>query len=546
MQLADLITGLDARALTPSPERVRICDITEDSRTVVPGSLFIARAGLKADGRRFIHDAIRAGAVAVLLEHDPASPPPAAADFPRAALVATPDAALASALLAERFYGHPAQKLDLIGVTGTNGKTTTTTLAWQLLNAAGHRCGLIGTVLVDDGREVAPASMTTPPAIEISRALAEMVEAGCSAAALEVSSHSLHQKRIDALDFDVAVFTNLTGDHLDYHKTMEAYGQAKARLFRRLRPDALAIVNAADPAAQTMLQDCQARALRARALPPDAPLHLADAATDADPDADPSVNQEASVRILASSIDGMHLRLDGPWGSLETHVPLIGAYNAMNVLQAVAACHRLGMDAAQLRATLPSIKAPPGRLERVQTAPAPAGRAPAEPRVFVDYAHTDDALRNVLSAVHAQLRQSDARLWVVFGAGGDKDKTKRPRMGAAAAAFADRVVITSDNPRTEPPRDIIGQILEGVPPARRASVLIQVERDRAIFETLHAAAPGDVVVIAGKGHETEQIKSDGRGGLVASHFDDREVARAALAARPGASPVQPRPLANGP
>lgn len=519
MKLGELIAGLDVQAVTPGAESVRICDITEDSRTVLPGSLFVARAGLKADGRRFVREAIHAGAVAVLVESGPDTPAaPLASGFDGAAVVVGRDVPLAAARLAERFYGEPSRRLKLVGVTGTNGKTTTSYLVWQLLNTAHVRCGLVGTVLIDDGREVAPAAMTTPPAIEMSRTLAEMVEAGCAAAALETSSHSLHQKRVDALDFNIGVFSNLTGDHLDYHRSMEAYADAKARLFEMLSPAGLAVVNADDPASTRMLRDCRARVLRTRRATGEAPR-----AGDAD------------VEILSADLGGMQLRVRGPWGELESHVPLIGAYNAMNVLQAVACAHELGIDASRIQAALPGIKAPPGRLEPVE----PPRAAPA-PRILVDYAHSDDALKNVLTAIRGGMKGSPGRLWAVFGCGGDKDRTKRPRMGAVASELADRVVVTSDNPRSENPRDIVNEILEGIGPARRAVVAVHVEREEAINFAIREAAPEDVIIIAGKGHETEQIKSDGAGGLVSTHFDDREVARAALRHRASA-----RGLAKG-
>lgn len=510
MNLGELISGLEVTSLTPGADRIRICDLTEDSRTVLPGSLFVARAGLKADGRRYLRDAVQAGAAAVLVEAGPDAGA-TSTDLDDVAILTTPDVQQASADLAERFYGYPSRKLKVVGVTGTNGKTTTTYLVWQLLNAVHVRCGLVGTVLIDDGREVAPATMTTPPAIELSRTLAEMVESGCRAVAIETSSHSLHQKRVRALEFDIGVFTNLTGDHLDYHKTMESYADAKARLFEALGPAGLALVNTDDPAAERMLKQCRARQLRAGCC--DELLDERRASGGA-----------AQVEIVRADISGMQLRLAGPWGLIEAHVPLIGVYNAMNILQAVACAHELGMNADQLRASLPAVKAPPGRLERVEAAPN-AGHGP---RVFVDYAHTDDALRNVLTAVRGGMKGGPGRLWAVFGCGGDKDRTKRPRMGAVAAELADRVVVTSDNPRSEKPGDIVSQILEGVLPAQRAGLSVQVEREQAIDFAIREADPEDVIIIAGKGHETEQIKSDGAGRLVSTHFDDREVARAAL------------------
>lgn len=519
MDFHELVQGLDVRGALPAPRAVRICDVTEDSRTVVPGSLFIARSGLNADGKKFIAAAVRSGAVGVLTD----DPHLRRDDVP---VVFSPDIALASAQLAERFYGNPSRRVRLVGVTGTNGKTTTTYLIWQMLNAANMRCGLIGTVVVDDGVEVGPAAMTTPPALELSRSIGVMAEAGVKAAALEVSSHALDQKRTDALRVEVGVFTNLTGDHLDYHKTMERYAAAKARLFEMLPREGLAVVNAADGATARMLQDCKARVLAC--APADGPR---------------TPMASATSEILDAGLWGMRLKLQGPWGVIEPRVGLIGKYNAMNLLQAACVAHEMGLDAGAILHGAESVAPPPGRLECVS---APGD----EISVFVDYAHSDDSLRNVLAEVGGQMPGRrhvggrvlaaaggvtpggpQARLWAVFGCGGDRDKTKRPRMGAAAGELADVVIVTSDNPRTERPGDIIDQILAGIAAGNRSKVSVQADRARAIAHAIEHAAPGDVVVIAGKGHETEQILPDGSGGTLRTHFDDREVARAALRER---------------
>ena len=499
MKLGELIAGLDVSLGSGADHDTRICDITEDSRTVVPGSLFVARAGLKADGRKFADDAAHAGAAAILSD-DPNL------HIHNATMLVSRDVALTAAHIAERFYGNPSSKLDVVAVTGTNGKTTMAWLTWQLLNAAGHRSGLIGTVVIDDGREVAPASMTTPPSIEMSRSLAEMVNAGCKAVALEASSHALDQSRVAALKIDVGVFTNLTRDHLDYHKTMEAYADAKARLFAMLPSDGVAVVNADDAASPRMIRDSKAGVLYCYERG----------------EASSAKGVVARVRTLASDMGGSRLALDGPWGQIEAQVPLIGSYNAMNVLQSVAAAHAVGLSREQLIEGLAAISAPPGRLERVSI--------PSDPiHVFVDYAHTDDGLKNALMAVRAAMKSEAARLWVVFGCGGDRDAGKRPKMGEIAAQLADQVVITSDNPRTERPGDIVDQILAGITPSRRSITSVQADRARAIEHAIEHATPGDVVVIAGKGHETEQILPDGAGGTIRTHFDDREVARTILA-----------------
>ncbi|MEK6701289.1 MAG: UDP-N-acetylmuramoyl-L-alanyl-D-glutamate--2,6-diaminopimelate ligase [Planctomycetota bacterium] len=503
MQLGQLVKGLDIRLVTPAPLDLRICDITEDSRTALPGSLFVARSGAKADGRQFALDAARAGAVAILTDNP--EPLKTGHACPNVAIAVTPDVMLATAQLAERFYGNPSAALDTVGVTGTNGKTTTTWLIWQIMNAVGHRCGLIGTVMIDDGTEVARAAMTTPPSIEMSRSLALMVEAGCRAVALESSSHALHQHRVAALEIDIGVFTNLTQDHLDYHATMAEYAQVKTRLFEMLPASGCAIVNADDPAAASMVQATKARAVRTR---------MASAV--------PASEGELSVRVLTAAMSGMRLSINSPQLALEFDTPLIGRYNAMNVAQAVAACHALGLTPAEISLGLAGISAPPGRLERVSA-------AGDDIHVFVDFAHTDDGLTSVLGAVRAVM--TAGRLCVVFGCGGDKDRTKRPRMGLAAASLADTAVVTSDNPRTERPGDIIDQVLAGITASLRSKVTVQADRHQAIGFAIAGAQPGDVVVIAGKGHETEQILPDAKGGTTTIHFDDREVAHAALVAR---------------
>lgn len=490
---------------------VRICDVTEDSRTVLPGSLFVARAGAKADGRQFVRQALKAGAAAVLCSKASAIDLKAeGGSIDRSAVVEADDVELASAVLAEIFYGNPSSKLRCIGVTGTNGKTTTTWLLWRLLNGVEKRTGLIGTVVIDDGNETARAEMTTPPAIELSRTMSVMVENGCKFAAMEVSSHSLAQKRVAGLSFGIGVFTNLTQDHLDFHKTMEAYGATKAELFKMLPADGLAVVNGQDAAAELMLRGCKARALRC--------MEIAAGAT--------APTDGASVRIIEMDRAGMKLALTGPFGAIDVWVPLVGSFNSMNVLEAVVCAFECGMTAQQIVQGCARLDAPPGRLERVPT-------RSDEPLILVDFAHTEDGLRNALST--ANKVKGDGRLITVFGCGGDKDRTKRPKMGRVATEIADFAIVTSDNPRTERPGDIIDAVLDGVAESDRAKVSVQADRRRAIFHAISFAQPGDIVVIAGKGHETEQILPDGQGGTITHHFDDREVAKEAIAERRGAA-----------
>lgn len=521
MRLGDLIQAAQGlRPITPIDPSLRVCDVTEDSRTAVPGSFFIARPGTASDGRRFLAQAAEAGAVAAIVQRDEAAaahgpdrrPAP---DVPaNLAVLESADAAASGATLAEAFYAAPSARLALVGVTGTNGKSTIAHLIHRALNAAGTRTGLIGTVEIDDGVALAPAEMTTPPATEISRTLALMADNACQAAAMEVSSHALDQRRVHALRFRAAIFTNLTRDHLNYHHTMDAYAAAKARLFDSLAPDALAIVNADDPAWPRMIEACRAPVLRCSM----------DGASEAD----------ATAEILGASLESTTLRLTGPWGTRDLSTPLIGRHNAMNLLQALAAIWHIARGLPDASAfdraatALARVPAPAGRLERVSL---PAD----ELTVMVDYAHTPDAMASVLRAVRAVA--GSRPIAIVFGAGGDKDKGKRPLIGRVAAELADRVIITSDNPRSEPPRAIIAEIIEGIDAAKRPDLEVHADRERAIHAAIADADLGQIIIIAGKGHETEQVSVDAAGRPLVRHFDDREIARTALKLRRAARPA---------
>ena len=495
MRLGDLARGMGA-APAASAE-VAILDLAEDSRLVAPGALFIARSGTATHGGRFIHEAIARGAVAVLTDERTAVP----AGVP---VVRASDAAGAAGVIAERFFGDPSRDLKLVAVTGTNGKTTTAHLLQQILAMSGVRAGLIGTIHIDDGAARTRASLTTPGAVELSRTLARMVAHGCAACAQEASSHAIEQRRLDALDINAAIFTNLTGDHLDYHGSMDAYAGAKARLFEGLGADAIAVVNTDDPNAERMTRAVRARVVRCSAL-----------------DESADVFARGGERTIA----GQEVSARGPWGTLRGRLRLLGAHNLMNMIEALAAAHALGAEVAVMDDRLDALTAPPGRLEPVA---APDG-APA-PTVLVDYAHTDDALAHALAAVRP-IVPDGGRLWVVFGCGGDRDRAKRPRMGAVAARLADRLVITSDNPRSEEPGSIIDMIRAGVGAAARDRVLVQENRARAIECAIAGADGRDVVLLAGKGHEDYQIISDGAGGVTRIDFDDRLVARSALERR---------------
>lgn len=499
--LSDLLHGLPI-TLEHGSGHTNITEIVEDSRLATPGCLFIARTGTKSNGREFIADAVKAGAVAVLTDNPSNAPANVAA-------LCSSDVPLAAALLAERYFGDPSRSLRLIGITGTNGKTTTAYLVRHLLNSAGIKCGLMGTVQTDDGAEVLSASLTTPPPIEISRLLRNMVDNGCKACVMETSSHALHQKRTAALNFRVGVFTNLTGDHLDYHQSMDAYFNAKAILFEQLptEPHGVAVLNIDDPVAEKILTRTKAQFITC-------------SLTDRSARCLAKVGEQTikHTEVIFSMPDGPEKSLVGGesgWGKFECRLPLLGRHNVCNALQAMAVGYAMGLDRETLRTAIETCKAPPGRLEPVTS--ASDGFA-----VLVDYAHTDDALENVLRAVRPVL-YNGGKLRVVFGCGGDRDRTKRPRMAAVACKYADDVIITSDNPRTEDPQSIIDHIRAGVPHERLGQTLCFVDRAHAIQAAVDRVNDGDILLIAGKGHEDYQII-----GTTKRPFDDRIVAAQAI------------------
>jgi UDP-N-acetylmuramoyl-L-alanyl-D-glutamate--2,6-diaminopimelate ligase len=458
-----------------------------DSRKVRPGFVFVAIPGEQHDGSAFIGEAVARGAVAVVSEGD-------SGDVQNGVVAAVvEDSHAALARVAAVFHGIPAKQLQVIGVTGTNGKTSVSYIARDILRAAGREPGLIGTVEYQIGARTIPASRTTPDASVLQSFLSQMVASGCRSVCMEVSSHALVQRRTLGIAFDVAVFTNLSRDHLDYHRTMEEYFEAKRSLFSGLslqEKSATAVVS---------IDDEWGRRLVPRVDPAVRVLTF-------------GTNPSADVAAESVELDarGSRFRAVTPWGAFSVETPLLGTYNVQNVLAAVAACGSLGVDVEIMAGALPAVTAVPGRLEAV---PVERGF-----EVFVDYAHTDDALANVLRALKPV---TERRLLVLFGCGGDRDRTKRPAMGRAAAAYADYVVVTSDNPRTEDPQAIINDILPGLDAHCNYEVL--VDRSEGIARVLQLAEPGDVVLIAGKGHERFQEFAN-----TTVPFDDRRVALAAL------------------
>jgi UDP-N-acetylmuramoyl-L-alanyl-D-glutamate--2,6-diaminopimelate ligase len=470
---------------------VEIVSLTDDSRVVGQGDLFVAVRGGSVDGHRFVESAAAAGAAAVVVEGGRRFSLPA-----DCRVIRVDDSREALARLVSAFYGlRPsfACPLHLIGITGTNGKTTVSWMLRSILSAAGFRAALIGTVEYDLCRERIRAPLTTPGAIDLCRHLKHAAVGGATHAILEVSSHALDQRRTDGLSFNVAAFTNFSGDHLDYHGTSEAYLAAKRRLFESLDERAVAIVNADDPAGREMAGVTAARIIR-----------YGMGASMAD----------VRARIVSVERRGCEFVLYGSGPELPVRCPLAGRHNVANALAAAAIALSLGIDGDAIRQGIEDLPNVPGRLERV------SGDTCAYD-VYVDYAHTDDALDNVLSVLRPLTKR---RLICVFGCGGDRDRSKRPRMAAAVARYADVACVTSDNPRTENPEAIIKQILPGFVGGARCVVQVDVDRRRAIEAAIESAGAGDTVLIAGKGHEDYQLV-----GAQVLHFDDREVARECLA-----------------
>ncbi len=490
-----------AALLDAAAGSVRVTGVHHDSRRVEPGDLFVARAGARATGQSFIADAAARGAAAVLLEEGSGAdtrglPRVAAADVPRAMAVA-----------AAAVYGHPTFALEVVGITGTNGKTTTAHLIQAAIDAAGGRTGIVGTLGYRFEGLALPPTHTSPEADELARIAAEMRARGASHLVMEVSSIALAARRADAVRFRVAAFTNLTQDHLDYHGTMEAYAAAKARLFFDLAPGAAA-VNVGDPFGRELARRLAPEGPRG---PREVPLCRFSAALDAGPDV-----AEVAPVALACTRAGIDLQARTPAGVVSIRSPLLGAHNVENLLTALAVSFLLDFDVRGAAAALSAPIAVPGRLERVDA------RGVDDVVVLVDYAHTPDALSRVLAGVR---RLGDGRVRCVFGCGGDRDPQKRPLMGEVVGRLADVAIVTSDNPRSEDPQAIVDSVLAGLAGAR-AEVIVDLDRRRAIQGAVIGAAPGDVVLIAGKGHEPYQII-----GATTLPFDDRDEARRALAMR---------------
>jgi UDP-N-acetylmuramoyl-L-alanyl-D-glutamate--2,6-diaminopimelate ligase len=485
------VVEFDDRVLAgPQSALLQTCTgVTHDSRRVVPGTVFVALRGLKADGVAFAQQAAAAGASAIVAEREAES----AIEAP---WITVADARLALAHLAAEFNGHPSHRMRVVGITGTNGKTTTAYLVNAILEAAGIKCGLMGTVLYRVGDRDFEATRTTPEAPDVQAFMQEMVKAGCGACVMEVSSHALALRRVDGIRFAAGVFTNLTRDHLDFHADMEDYFAAKRRLFEMLPGGAPAVINVDDPRSASLV-DVVDRAITYGF----------------------GKNADVAPGSLSYSLDGLRFDIRSPRGPIRVRSTLVGRPNVYNILAAVATAIGLDVPTAAIEQGLERLPGVPGRFEI-------ASSSADDVTVVVDYAHTDDALRNLLETARPMAMR---RLITVFGAGGDRDRTKRPLMGMVAARLSDVVVLTSDNPRSEDPMRIIDEVKRGADAETRqsgAEILTRPDRRDAILHAVEMADAGDVVLVAGKGHEKYQ-EIGGR----TFAFDDVEVAREALASR---------------
>ncbi len=488
MTLCELKKALRKEDVEPALHAFRdlkLTDVTNDSRRVTAGALFVAQAGAKADGHDFVPEAVRKGAQAELAERH-------CALFPNVPQLVVADIRTASAVAAATFFGHPSSVLRVVGITGTNGKTTTSMLVSSILRAGGSAVGTLGTISYRVGDREIPASVTTPDSIELQRFFHTMLQSGIAWAVMEVSSHSLVQKRVACTRFEIGAFTNLTRDHLDYHKTMDEYKAAKGLLFAGLPANGHAVVNADDPAGLYMASMAKAKVAK---------WGFAGAS---------SLPLDVAVETWSTSMLGTTVLLRTPAGRIEIQSRLIGKHNVCNIACAVACGLAAGIQPETIKRGVEDVDAVRGRLE-----PVDCGQGFS---VLVDYAHTDDALSNVLQALR---EMTVGRLIVVFGCGGDRDRGKRPLMGAIAEKYCDLVIVTSDNPRSEQPAAIVAEVCAGI--RNKDCYRVQVDRAEAVRDALRCARSGDTVLIAGKGHEQYQIIGD-----TVRPFDDREIARGFL------------------
>ena len=482
MKLSDLLKNIVTISIIGDAER-DIKGVNIDSRKVADGHLFIAMRGTQVDGHKFIPKAEELGAAAILCEQLPEEKKQGVT------YVQVADTEDVVGQVATTFYGNPTSKLKLVGVTGTNGKTTIATLLYNMFRKMGHKCGLLSTVCNYVEGEAYPTDHTTPDPIELNELLGKMADAGCEYAFMECSSHAIAQKRIGGLTFAGGIFTNLTRDHLDYHKTIENYRDAKKKFFDDMPKNAFAITNADDKNGMVMVQNTKAT-VKTYSIRTMADFH---------------------AKIIECHFEGMYLEVNGK----EVGVQFIGKFNVSNLLAVYGAAVMLGKEPENVLVTLSTLKSVAGRLEPI--------RSEEGVTALVDYAHTPDALENVLNAIHEVMEGKTGKIITVCGAGGNRDKGKRPLMAQEAVKQSDRVIITSDNPRFEEPQDIINDMLAGLNAQQMKSVISIVDRREAIKTAVMMAEKGDVILIAGKGHEDYQ---DVKG--TKHHFDDREEVRKAF------------------
>ena len=481
MILSDLLKDLAVKEVK-GETNIDIQDIQFDSRQVKLGTLFVAQPGTVVDGHDYIDKAIEAGAAAIVCERTDTI------HKEGATVIVVDNASHALGLIASAWNGYPSKHLTLVGVTGTNGKTTIATLLYKMVRAMGHKAGLLSTVVNYVNDEPVQATHTTPDALELNGLLKQMVDAGCRYAFMEVSSHAIAQQRIAGLDFDGALFTNLTRDHIDFHKTFENYRDTKKQLFDNLKKDAFAVTNKDDKNGLVMTQNCKAS------------VHTYSTRSLAD----------YKARILEEGFDGMLLEVNG----MEVFVRLVGRFNVSNLLCIYGAAVCLGFEPAEVLRVLSTLSAVNGRFEAIHS---PKGWT-----AIVDYAHTPDAVENVLNTIN-EIRKPASKVITVVGCGGNRDKGKRPMMASIAKKNSTQLILTSDNPRDEEPKDILSDMIAGLSPEEQQQTLVIEDRETAIKTACMLAGKDDVILIAGKGHEDYQIIKG-----VKHHFDDHEIVKANL------------------
>ncbi len=469
MRLKDLLSGIYTEPIEERFASYEISSLSCDSRTTEPNSLFVALTGAQFNGNDYIKDAVAKGAKVIVRPKTDAPAPALSADV---CILQVGDPKRFLEDLALRFYGYPSQKVRVFGITGTNGKTTITYFLESIAHHFGEKCAVIGTINYRIGNQVVPSKNTTPGFLDNQKYLARLAAEGVDYLFMEVSSHALVQRRVDLIDFRVAVFTNLTGDHLDYHKTMDEYFRAKSLLFKNISKNAVAVVNVDDPYGQKLVGLTEARVFTYGLTLP----------------------AQVKAKDIKFGFGGSTMTVQTPAGDFQLKTRMIGIHNVYNILAAVGAALADGMPVETIKAGLEDVTLIPGRLEAVDCG--------QDFFIFIDYAHTEDGLKNVLQALRST---GNARIITVFGCGGDRDRTKRPQMGKVAGELSDHSIVTTDNPRSEDPQAIMSEITAGF---SRKNFETVVDRTQAIHKALAMARKGEVVLIAGKGHETYQIFKD--------------------------------------